>query len=84
VDDTPELVEVGRAPEVGDEIEARAAHARVVELGDVAVGERVESSIIATPAYRPAPRSSASTIAMLSVPWQLACTNTARDRPSRN
>ena len=41
-----------------------------------------DSSIIATPAYRPRPRRSASAIAALSVPWQLACTKTARDNPS--
>ena len=41
VDDAPEHVEFGRAPEVGDEVEAGAAHTGVVQRGDVGVGERL-------------------------------------------
>ena len=33
---------------------------------------------MATPRYRPLPRAIASSIAVLSVPWQLACTITPR------
>ena len=41
MDDPPELAELGRATEVGDEVEPCATHAGVVQLGDVGVGERL-------------------------------------------
>ena len=41
IDESPEHVELGRSAEVGDEVEAGAAHAGVVEAGDVGVGERL-------------------------------------------
>ena len=40
IDESPEHVELGCAAEMGDEVEARAADAGVVESGDVGIGER--------------------------------------------
>ena len=41
LDDPPELVHVGRAAEVRDEVEACCSDAGVVELADIGLGEGV-------------------------------------------
>ena len=79
-DEPLELAHVRRAAQVLHEIEAHAANAAGVQLLEVAVREAVVD--VRDAAVRPPLCAIASTITVLSTPWQLALTSTARERPS--
>ena len=79
VDDAVEHRHVGRAAEMLDEIEAHAAHAAGMKAVIVRIGEAVVDDGDAAIALRV--RRDAIEHRRLSVPWQLACTITARSMP---
>ena len=75
-----ELPHVRHAAEMLDEIEAHAAKSLGMQALEVAFAEAVVG--IGDAAIRPPLCAIASTMTVLSRPWQLAFTSTARDSPS--
>ena len=78
--DLQQLVAGREVDQALDEVEAHAAHAGVVQSPAARASVTLRRTV-ATPRALPPLARSASTIARLSAPWQVACTMTLRAKP---